>query len=208
MPVVVLVLVEAHVGEELAGAVVAERGEGQCVAGLGARAGLDLVGIVHGGRRCVGPPGVRAVLPGRDRPVVVSVVYGRDFRATPAWPRTACAARAAGRGGAQPRRPRAQALGGAPRPRGPPGHRRVRDRPGVPGRHRPHGRRLLRRLPGRPHAGRGGHRRRHRPRHRAVDHRVPGQVPAAGVPPPVPRPGPGPRGAQPPDVRPGAATRR
>ena len=45
-----------------------------------------------------------------------------------------------------------------------------------------------------------GHRRRHRPRHRAVDHRLPGQVPAAGVPPAVPRPGPGPRGAQQPDV--------
>ena len=33
-------------------------------------------------------------------------------------------------------------------------------------------------------------------------HRLPGQVPAAGVPPAVPRPGPGPRGAQHPDVGP------
>ena len=46
-----LVLVEAHVGEELAGAVVAERGVGEAVAGLGARAGLDLVGVDRDGAR-------------------------------------------------------------------------------------------------------------------------------------------------------------
>src|SRR3954451_20267645 len=42
---VVLVLVEAHVGEELAGAVVAERGEAERLAGFGPGAGLDVVGI-------------------------------------------------------------------------------------------------------------------------------------------------------------------
>jgi hypothetical protein len=43
--VLVVVLVEAHVGEELARAVVAEGGVAERVAGLGARAGLDLVGV-------------------------------------------------------------------------------------------------------------------------------------------------------------------
>ena len=47
---VALVLVEAHVGEELARAVVAEGRVGERVAGLGARAGLDVVGV--DGRRC------------------------------------------------------------------------------------------------------------------------------------------------------------
>src|SRR5947209_6519287 len=42
---VVVVLVEADVGEELAGAVVAEGGVGEGVAGLGTRARLDVVGV-------------------------------------------------------------------------------------------------------------------------------------------------------------------
>src|SRR3954452_17418921 len=48
---VVLVLVEAHVREELARAVVAERGEAERLAGLGARAGLDVVGVDRDGAR-------------------------------------------------------------------------------------------------------------------------------------------------------------
>ena len=48
---VVVVLVEADVGEELARAVVAERGVGERVAGLGARARLDLVGVDRHGAR-------------------------------------------------------------------------------------------------------------------------------------------------------------
>ena len=43
--VALLVLVEADVREELARAVVAEGGVAEGVAGLGARAGLDLVGV-------------------------------------------------------------------------------------------------------------------------------------------------------------------
>ena len=48
---VVLVLVEAHVGEELAHAVVAESGVGERVAGLRARAALDVVGVDGDGAR-------------------------------------------------------------------------------------------------------------------------------------------------------------
>ena len=53
--VVVFVLVEAHVGEELAHAVVAERREGERLPGLGSRAALDVVGIDRDGAR--GDPG-------------------------------------------------------------------------------------------------------------------------------------------------------
>ena len=42
---VLVVLVEANVSEELPGAVVAEGGVGQGVTSLGARAGLDVVGV-------------------------------------------------------------------------------------------------------------------------------------------------------------------
>jgi hypothetical protein len=49
---VVVVLVEAHVGEELARPVVAERGVGQRVGGLGPGAGLDRVRVDgHGAGR-------------------------------------------------------------------------------------------------------------------------------------------------------------
>ena len=53
-PRVVLVLVEAHVREELAHAMIAERGVGERVAGLWARAALDLVGV--DGDRARGDP--------------------------------------------------------------------------------------------------------------------------------------------------------
>jgi hypothetical protein len=46
---VLFVLVEAHVCKELAGAVLAERREGERLGGLRARAGVDLVGL-HGDR--------------------------------------------------------------------------------------------------------------------------------------------------------------
>ena len=52
---VLVVLVEADVGEELARAVVAEGGVGERVAGLGARARLDVVGV--DGDRARGHPG-------------------------------------------------------------------------------------------------------------------------------------------------------
>ena len=52
---VVFVLVEADVGEELAYAVVAERRVGEGVAGLGARAALDVFGVDRDGAR--GDPG-------------------------------------------------------------------------------------------------------------------------------------------------------
>jgi hypothetical protein len=42
---VLVVLVEAHVGEELTCAVVAEGGIGEGVAGLRARARLDVIGV-------------------------------------------------------------------------------------------------------------------------------------------------------------------
>ena len=48
---VVVVLVEAHVGEELARAELAEGGVGERVAGLGARAGLDVLGVDGDGAR-------------------------------------------------------------------------------------------------------------------------------------------------------------
>ncbi len=54
-PRVVLVLVEAHVGEELAHAVVAEGGVGERIAGLRAGAALDIVGVDRDGAR--GDPG-------------------------------------------------------------------------------------------------------------------------------------------------------
>ena len=52
---VVFVLVEAHMGEELAHAVLAEGGVGERVAGLGSRAALDVVGV--DGDRAGGDPG-------------------------------------------------------------------------------------------------------------------------------------------------------
>ena len=71
-----VVLVEAHVGEELARAVVAERGVGERVAGLGARAGLDLVGVDRDGAggdpRRAGDHPLPAVLDRLDpRPLLV-----------------------------------------------------------------------------------------------------------------------------------------
>ena len=75
---VVLVLVEAHVGEELARPVVAEGRVGERVAGVGAGAGLDLVGVDRD--RARGDPGragdhpLPAVLDRLDAPVVEAQV--------------------------------------------------------------------------------------------------------------------------------------
>ena len=66
-------LVEAHVGEELAHAVVAERGVGERVAGLGPRAALDVVGVdghrARGDPRGAGHHPLPAVLDRLDAPV-------------------------------------------------------------------------------------------------------------------------------------------
>ena len=75
---VVVVLVEAHVGEELARAVVAERGVGERVAGLGARARLDVVGVdgdrARGDPRRPGDHPLPAVLDRLDAAVVEAEV--------------------------------------------------------------------------------------------------------------------------------------
>ena len=71
-------LVEADVGEELARAVVAERGVGERVAGLGARARLDLVGVdgdgARGDPRRAGDHPLPAVLDRLDAAVVEAEV--------------------------------------------------------------------------------------------------------------------------------------
>ena len=75
---VLVVLVEAHVGEELARAVVAERGVGERVGGLGARAGLDRVGVdrhrAGGDPRRAGDHPLPAVLDRLDAAVVEAEV--------------------------------------------------------------------------------------------------------------------------------------
>jgi len=75
---VLVVLVEADVGEELACPVVAERGVGERVAGFGARAGLDLVGVdgdrARGHPRSSGDHPLPAVLDRLHPPVVEAEV--------------------------------------------------------------------------------------------------------------------------------------
>jgi hypothetical protein len=73
-PVVVLMLVKAHVGEEFTYAVIAERGVGESVARLRARAGLDVIGIdgdrARGDPRGSGDHPLPAILDGLDASVL------------------------------------------------------------------------------------------------------------------------------------------
>jgi hypothetical protein len=75
---IIVMLVEAHMGEELPRAMVAERGVGEGVPGLRARAGLDVVGIdgdrARGDPRCAGDHPLPAVLDRLDAAVVEAQV--------------------------------------------------------------------------------------------------------------------------------------